>query len=158
MPLLGMPETVIMDKIIQIFTQLGADQSIFYQFAIFIVLFILLKTVLFNKLLFVLQTRENKTTKMEERANSKLGEAEKLARKFEEEVSTKRLEEIEKAQDLKATALKEISARKSEKEKVVQGIFEEGKQKIESEFEVTRKNTMANVSGLSNDLIEKLVK
>ena len=89
-----------MEKITQIFIQLGADQSFFYQFVIFIVLFVLLKFVLFNKLLFVLQTRENKTTKMEELANNKFGEADKLSKKFEEEISKTRTEEIEKAAQL----------------------------------------------------------
>ena len=106
-----------MDKIIQIFTQLGADQSIFYQFAIFIVLFVLLKVVLFNKLLFVLETRENKTTKMEELANNKFSQADKLSKDFEEEISATRLNSIEKSNEEKNAAMKQIAEKKSQKEK-----------------------------------------
>jgi F-type H+-transporting ATPase subunit b len=147
-----------MDKIIQIFTQLGADQSIFYQFAIFIVLFVVLKIVLFNKLLFVLQTRENKTTKMEELANNKFGEAEKLSKQFEEEISKARMTEVEKTSLVKNEALKKIADRKSAKEKEINAVYEQGKQKIEKEFEVTRLTVMENVSTLSTALVEKLTR
>lgn len=147
-----------MDKIIQIFTQLGADQSIFYQFAIFIILFITLKIVLFNKLLFVLQTRENKTTKMEELANTKFSQAEKLSKQFEEEISATRVAEVEKSSQKKAEALSVISQKKAEREKEIQSIYDQGKEKIEREFEVTKAKVMENVSQLSNNLIEKLTK
>ena len=65
-----------MDMIIGIFQKLGVDQSVFYQFAIFIVLSQLFVHLLFNKLQFVLQTRESKTTKLRCEAGEKFKEAE----------------------------------------------------------------------------------
>lgn len=147
-----------MDKIIQIFTQLGADQSIFYQFGIFILLFILLKLVLFNKLLFVLETRENKTTKMEDLANSKFSQADKLSKEFDEQITATRLSSVEKANIEKAEATKKLSEAKAIKEKAIQAMYAEEKNKIEADFEITKKNVMENVSNLSKDLVAKLAK
>jgi F0F1-type ATP synthase membrane subunit b/b' len=147
-----------MDKVIQIFTQLGADQSIFYQFGIFILLFILLKLVLFNKLLFVLETRENKTTKMEELANTKFSQADKLSKDFDEQISATRITSVEKANEEKAVAAKKMAEAKSSKEKEIQAMYTEEKSKIEANFEVTKKNVMENVSNLSQDLVAKLAK
>lgn len=147
-----------MDKIIQIFTQLGADQSIFYQFGIFILLFILLKLVLFNKVLFVLETRENKTTKMEELANNKFSQADKLSKEFDEQISATRMTSIENANEEKTSATKKMAEVKSLKEKEIQAMYTEEKNKIEAEFQVTKKNVMENVSNLSQDLVAKLAK
>ena len=79
-----------MDKVIQIFTQLGVDSTIFAQFAIFTALFFILKYVWFNKLLKVIELRELSTTKRESQANDKFNEAEKIAQKYDDEIFKRR--------------------------------------------------------------------
>ncbi|MBI2521417.1 MAG: hypothetical protein HYV97_13435 [Bdellovibrio sp.] len=76
-----------MNPILAIFKQLGADYTLPHQFVIFLILFVLLSTILFSKIRFVIETRENKTTKLDEDANEKLMEANKLAEKYKSEIS-----------------------------------------------------------------------
>jgi len=147
-----------MDKIIQIFTQLGADQSIFLQFVIFIVLFVLLKFALFNKLLFVIETREGKTTKMEELATNKFQEADRLAKSFDEQVSQTRFSSIEKSQEEKNSAMKELGKKKTTREREIQAGYDAKKSVVEAEFEVTKKKVMENVALLSDELAQKIAK
>ena len=71
-----------MDMILAIFTKLGADSSIVHQFIVVIALFVLFKIVFLDKLLFVLDLRESKTTKLEHEANEKFATSEKLAEKY----------------------------------------------------------------------------
>ena len=49
--------------------QLGIDITVLYQFLVFTFGYLILSNVLFSKVLFVLKTRDDKTTKLEANAN-----------------------------------------------------------------------------------------
>ncbi len=145
-----------MDKIIQIFVKLGVDQSIFYQFAIFTVIFFLLKTLFFNKLLFVLQTRESKTTKLEEGAGDKMKEAEKLSKQFDEEVQKTNEQVYQKMSEKKSTALKNIdSVQKTEEEKILKA-FEDRKAEVVASIEANKAQILSHADELSQTLVDKI--
>ena len=146
-----------MDMIIGIFQKLGVDQSIFYQFAIFIVLFAALKAVFFNKLLFVLQTRESKTTKLDHQAGDKFKEAEKLSEKFETEIQKANEEAHQNMSELKNSNLKKIHADQKEKETKVLANYEEQKKAVIAEVEAKRDAVLQNSKELSENLVNKLV-
>ena len=76
-----------MDLILGVFQKLDIDQTVYAQFIIFFFLFIILKAVFFNKLQFVLELRESKTTKLEENANKKFSEADNLSSKYKTEIN-----------------------------------------------------------------------
>jgi F0F1-type ATP synthase membrane subunit b/b' len=144
-----------MEKIIQIFVKLGVDQSIFYQFAVFVVVFFLLKIVFFNKLLFVLQTRESKTTKLEEEALGKFKLAQKLSDDFDKEIQKTSEETHKKMSDLKATSLKEIhGAQKLEEERILKE-FETEKKVALDEVENKRQEILKTSDALANGLVDK---
>ena len=72
-----------MEIIESLFERLQIDLTIVTtQFVIICILYFILDFLFFKKLLFVLQHRENKTTKLEEEANKKLDEAEVLANEY----------------------------------------------------------------------------
>lgn len=144
-----------MEKIIQIFVKLGVDQSIFYQFAVFVVVFFLLKIVFFNKLLFVLQTRESKTTKLEEEALGKFKLAQKLSDDFDKEIQKTSEETHKKMSDLKATSLKEIhGSQKLEEERILKE-FETEKKVALDEVENKRQEILKTSDALANGLVDK---
>lgn len=146
-----------MDMIIGIFQKLGVDQSIFYQFAIFIVLFAALKAVFFNKLLFVLQTRESKTTKLDHQAGDKFKEAEKLSEKFETEIQKASEEAHQSMSEMKNSNLKKIQADQKEKELKVLANYEEQKKAVIAEVEAKRDAVLKSSNELSENLVNKLV-
>lgn len=57
---------------LKILTKLGFDTTFFYQFAILIILFFLIKKILINKLLATVEERERKTYKLSKIADEKL--------------------------------------------------------------------------------------
>ena len=79
-----------------ILKQLGVDHTIFYQFAIFFVIFIVLKKLLFEKLQETLEFRESKTFKLEEQANVKSEKAKKMAEEYQNGIEGAHLEAQEK--------------------------------------------------------------
>lgn len=145
-----------MDKIIQIFVKLGVDQSIFIQFAIFTVLFVLLKVLFFDKLLFVIQTREEKTTKLESEAGDKMKEAEKLAQQFEDEIQKTSETVYQKMHDKKAAAVKDINAAQKVEEDKILADFEAKKKEVISAVEESSQKILAQADELSETLVQKI--
>jgi F0F1-type ATP synthase membrane subunit b/b' len=143
--------------IIGIFQKLGVDQSIFYQFAIFIVLFAALKATFFNKLLFVIQTRESKTTKLNDEAGDKFKEAEKLSEKFDNEIQKASEEAHSKMSSIKNESLKKIMDEQKAQEAKVLAAYEEEKKAAISEVEAKREAVLQSANELSDSLVNKLV-
>ena len=140
----------------EILTQLGIDQSFFYQFGVFIVVFFLLKVVLFNKLLFVIETRESKTTKLDSHADSKLGDAEELGKKYQAELdgtnqSAQAMLSSEKEKIKKSEALK-IKAGEVQ----VASKYSEKRSLVESEVAASKDAILGQANQLSNDLVSRL--
>jgi F0F1-type ATP synthase membrane subunit b/b' len=144
--------TSILDKI-----QAGTSDSILYQFVIFVVLFTLLKHLFFQKLLFVIQTRESKTTKLDEQAGEKFKEAEKLSQKFDQEIQKTSEEAHAKMSEMKNSSAKEIYERQKAKEAEHLAEYEEKKKKAIAEVEASKNEVLSTAGELSEALINKLV-
>jgi F0F1-type ATP synthase membrane subunit b/b' len=145
-----------MEAIQKLLGQLEIDQSFFYQFAVFIVIFFLLKVVLFNKLLFVLVTRESKTTKLEETANKKFQEVEKLAKKYTDKIDEYNDEALVNINKKKSEVTGQNATQIKEEEKRINKNFEAEKAKITSQILEQKSAVISHADGLSADLIEKL--
>lgn len=144
--------TGILDKI-----QAGTSDSILYQFFIFIIIFLLLKHLFFNKLLFVIQTRESKTTKLDEEAGAKFKEAETLSKKFDDEIQKTNEEIHQKMTDRKNTALKEIHSKQKDREIEVLSAYEARKKEVIAEVESKKSEVLSSASQLSESLVNKLI-
>lgn len=146
-----------MDKVIQIFTQLGVDSTIFAQFAIFTVLFFVLKYVWFNKLLSVIELRENSTTKRDSNANEKFNEADKLAQKYDDEIQDTYAETFKNVNSKKEALLKEEGVRIREVEGKLATEFEAKRAELEEDYKAKKSQVLSNVDSLSGDLVNKLL-
>lgn len=146
-----------MDKVIQIFTQLGVDSTIFAQFAIFTVLFFVLKYVWFNKLLSVIELRENSTTKRDSNANEKFNEAGKLAQKYDDEIQDTYAETFKNVNSKKEALLKEEGIRIREVEGKLATEFEAKRAELEEDYKAKKSQVLSNVDSLSGDLLNKLL-
>lgn len=144
--------TGILDKI-----QPGTSDSILYQFFIFVILFTLLKHLFFNKLLFVIQTRESKTTKLDQEAGAKFKEAETLSKKFDDEIQKTNEEIFQKMSSKKNDALKKINSAQKEKEQEVLAQYESRKKEVIAEVEAKKSEVLGQASQLSESLVNKLV-
>jgi len=142
----------ILDKI-----QPGTSSSILYQFVIFVVLFAVLKHLIFNKLLFVLQIRESKTVKLDEQAGHKFKEAEDLSKKFDTEVKKTNEEVHKRMTERKNIETKKIVELQSEKEQEVLKNYEIQKSELVNELEAQRPKLLNKSDELSASLLEKIL-
>lgn len=148
---------VRVDEIINIFAKLGADKTIFYQFVIFLIFFVLLKPLLFDKLLEVLISREDKTVNLQDLSNEKLATAERMATEYNEklvmaqneifgEIKQKKTEIIG-AENKKIDLFKSDLKSKTDKER------EDFKKVLGKK----RESLLGETEKLSEDLVEKLI-
>lgn len=144
--------TGILDKI-----QPGTSDSILYQFVLFAVLFTLLKHLFFNKLLFVIENRESKTTKLDEAAGNKFKEADKLSQKFDQEIQQTSQIAHQKMSEMKNESLKKIMTRQKQEETKIISDYEEKKKVAINEIKSKRDDVLKSSEALSQTLIEKLV-
>lgn len=145
-----------MEQIAAIFKQLGADETVAYQFIIFLVLFLILKFIFWNKLQFVIELRESKTTKLEEGANKKFSEAEKLKDNYNSHIE----EANKKAQELLNQKKNEVIQSQRTKVKEVgsklDGEVATQREAFMKELEGQREAIMKTADGLAGDLVSKL--
>ena len=145
-----------MQMIVDIFKQLGVDDTIFTQFALVFVLFFLIKNVLMAKLQDVIELREGKTTKLEGDANQKFQEAEQLSQKYNDKIA-----------EANAKAQKIFSDKKDEVNSDQKKVFEaaekktdaevlDKKKKYEEELKKHKELVMQNADSLASNLINKI--
>ncbi len=145
-----------MEQLLRILSQLGIDQSIFYQFGLFLLLFLVLKWVLFDRLLFVLEIREAKTTKLENVAKAKLDEANRLAADYDAQIEACNHEAQKKlAENKRKIDQQQAVAIKNGEDSLAEGFAKEKAQLVE-QMSVRREKVMRNVDELSSELVGKL--
>jgi F-type H+-transporting ATPase subunit b len=147
-----------MELILGVFQKLHIDQTVFYQFIVFFFLFIILKTVFFNKLQFVLELRESKTTKLEENANKKFNEAQILSNKYNSEIDKVYLGAQEKFNAQKAEIQSIEKKIISKKHAELQALGD--KKKIEFTVEIEKRSTeiLRESTTLASSLVDKIIK
>lgn len=146
-------------KIIEgLFQRLHIDLTVVAtQFVIICLLYFILDFLFFKKLLFVLQHREDKTTKLEEAAIKKLNEAEILASEYNgkiEEINSEVYKDIQSKKHLIEEKEKE-NLKKAEMQ--INSEIEKQRKQIMNEISEKREDVFQNQKQLSESFVEKLI-
>lgn len=144
--------------IVKIFESLSVDQTVFIQFVSLIIIFIILSTVLFNRLKDVLDHRENKTTKLEDNAHAVYKKADELAEQYKAHVEKTHHESQLKSSKKKSEILNNEKSLIKEAEEKLNKEYEEKRMALEKEFAQKRETALAQVSELSLQLVTKITK
>ncbi len=141
---------------VDVFKKLGIDSTIIFQFIIFLATFFILKVLFFSKLLFVLEQREGKTTKLEGTANEKFAEAEKMSNKYNDEVQEANVKAQELFSEKKNQIIDKERARFKSEESKVNADLDQKRKEIESEFLIQKEAVLKNADSLAGDLSNRL--
>lgn len=146
-----------MSEVINIFKSLGADETIFQQFVIFLAVFAILKPLLFDKILEVLTLREDKTVNLQDLSGQKFIKAENMAKEYSTKISDAQNNIFE---EIKIKKIK-ITQTENDKVNIFRNDLEKSMDKKRQEFKILldnkRKDVLSESEGLSDDLVEKLV-
>ena len=143
--------------ILNVFTKLGVDQTIFYQFAIVVVLYFVLKNLFFNKLKEVIVLREEKTTKLEGEANAKLQESQRMADSYKAKMDKIYLESQEKFRERKSKLAYEEKEKLDSFEDKLQHDYETHMHKLSDEMKMKKADAFKKTEELSHSLVNKLI-
>lgn len=146
-----------MDNVLGIFATLGVDSSILHQFIVFVIIFTLFKIVFMDKLLFVLELREGKTTKLEHEANEKFVKSEKLADSY-----NKKMNEVISQAQRELNAKKEAIKSKNqqlvrEKDRALSDELDSKRKAILSDLENQKDKIFGARDEISKEIINKII-
>lgn len=143
---------------VEIFNKIGVDESIFYQFVIFLISFIFLKRLFFSKLQEVLDQREEQTTLSDIHSDQMLKKTEELNAKYEQKLQ----ESYDRATDYFEGEKKEILTDvkifiSREEQKIIDQLAIE-KEKCQQEIALQTESANKHQQELKQELIDKMVK
>ncbi len=145
-----------MDQIIAVFTKLGADITFFYQLGLFLIFYIILKTVFFNKLQFILEIRDNKTLKLKDYANKKFEKSYKLEKDYLSRVKSVQARGHEDLRQEKEIILKKRKTLLEEAREDVERNIQRETQIFQKDVDAKKNNIFSHVTEFSNELLEKI--
>ena len=147
-----------MDMILDILKQLGADQSVWYQFAIIIILFYVTKFLFLEHLQALIEKREEKTVGLEASANKQFEEISKIQSEYKNKISKANKEIRNDFETLKNEIIKKEETKYREQEAKINNYIEESRVKIEAEINNKKSEIMNEAEQLSISLVAKITK
>ena len=147
-----------MDMMVDIFKQLGANESLMYQFGIVVVMYFLTKFLFLDHLQKVLDTREDKTVNLEGNAEKQFAEIDKLQKEYKEKMLTVNKSLKEKADKSKNEIIKTHEKKYRSEEEQVNSFIEKSRKEIESEIEEKKDKIMQEAEQLASNLVQRMTK
>lgn len=147
-----------MDAVVAIFEQLGADKSLLYQFVIFVVVFVVAKFGFFQHLQNVLETREDRTVKLEGNAEAKFEEVNRLSEEYKQRIHTANKEAREKFDKEKFSVEKDEETRYRSKEKEISEYVDNSRTELLQGLQAKKDQVMKEADQLAETLVQKITK
>ena len=145
-----------MDQLTAILNSLEINNSIWYQFAIICVMFVLAKFVFIKKLQEVIETREEKTTKLEGSADAKFEEVQALTDKYNEKIVVANRDAQEILNSGRDAIRKDQDALYKTEEKKFDALTDEERKKSEIEVQGYKDQIFKDKDALVQSLIERV--
>ena len=147
-----------MELVLNIFKQLGADSTFFIQLVIFVIAFIVLKFVLFEKIKKVIENREEKTTGLAQKAKEKEEEIIVIEDKYQREIdATQALAQNEYQGDkIKILESQRSVIKKAEENSAAE--IEKEKTGYQKELDKMSGALLGSSSDIADQLVEKFTK
>jgi F0F1-type ATP synthase membrane subunit b/b' len=146
-----------MEMIIGIFQSLGVDQTIFIQFGVVFIFYLIISPLLFKKLLFVIQEREDKTVKLAEEAVVQAQSADALLVRYKDEVAQAYRESQVRIEATRSKVKGESVELIHKEEQALQNKYLKAKEHSSAQVEQVKSNLMKSTDELSQSLIDKII-
>lgn len=145
-----------MDMFIGILEQLGADKSVAYQIAIIVAMFVIAKFLFVNHLQNILETREDKTVKLEGNTEKQFAEITKIQNDYKEKIQTANKAARSKLEVSKAEIAKAQEANYKIQENEINEFIAKSRKEVEEEISGKKDEILADAQSLSANLVQKI--
>ena len=146
-----------MDTVTAIFTQLGVDSTLLPQFIIVVVVFILAQFLFLGKLQTVLETREEKTVKLESSADETIENVSKMKAEYKVKVDEANRSTLKAATDKKQKIAHRLNEQYKQTEKEVGLFIDQSRNEFSKEVAGNKDKYLAEAESLSQSLVQKIL-
>lgn len=146
-----------METVQAIFTQLGINASLLPQFIVVVVMFILAEFIFLGRLQDVLETREEKTVKLENAADETFEKVTKMSTDYKTKMDQASNEAMKISSEKKAKLSAQYSEQFKSAERDVTNFVEQSSAEFESQLTAQKGKLLSEVEGLSNSLVQKIL-
>lgn len=146
-----------METFTAIFTQLGVDSSLVPQLVIIVVVFILVQFLFLGKLQDVLETREEKTVKLESNADETIEKVSKMQTEYKAKIEDANRSALKTSSEKKAKIVQKYTDQYKQSEKEVNAYVDQSRNEFTKEVAGNKDKYLAEADALAQSLVQKIL-
>ena len=141
----------------EIFTQLGVDSSLPYQFGIILAVFILANFIFLGKLQSVLEVREEKTIKLENAAEGTIEKASSMQNEYKLKIDDANRTALKVSTEKKQKVTQKFTDQYKQIEKEVNSLVDKSRSDFSKEIADSKEKYLAESENLAQSLVQKIL-
>jgi len=141
----------------EIFTQLGVDSSLPYQFGIILAVFILANFIFLGKLQSVLEVREEKTIKLENAAEGTIEKASSMQNEYKLKIDDANRTALKVSTEKKQKVTQKLTDQYKQTEKEVNSLVDKSRSDFSKEIADSKEKYLAESENLAQSLVQKIL-
>lgn len=146
-----------METFTAIFTQLGVDSSLVPQFLIILGVFVISQFLFLEKLQQVLETREEKTVKLESSADETFEKIQKMQHEYKAKIEEANSSALKSASEEKQKITQKYHDQYKQTEKEVGTFVDQTRNEFSKEVESNKEKYLSEADSLANSLVQKIL-
>ena len=141
----------------EIFTQLGVDNSLPYQFGIILVVFVIANFLFLGKLQNVIEVREEQTVKLENSADETVEKVTVMQSEYKVKIDEANRSALKIATDKKNTIAQTFTEKYKQTEKEVNSLVDKSRNDFSQEVAASKATYLAESETLAQSLVQKIL-
>lgn len=146
-----------METFTAIFTQLGVDSSLVPQFVIITLVFVLAQFLFLGKLQNVLETREEKTVKLESSADETIEKVQRMQTEYKAKIEDANRTALKSSTDKKSKITQKYTDQYKQTEKEVNTFVDNSRNEFTKEVAGNKDKYLAEAESLAQSLVQKIL-
>jgi F0F1-type ATP synthase membrane subunit b/b' len=146
-----------METFTAVFTQLGVDSSLVPQFVIILVVFVIAQFLFLGKLQDVIETREEKTVKLESNADDTIEKVQRMQSEYKAQIDSANSTSLKEASEKKQKITQKYTELYKETEKEVNAYVDQSRKEFENEVAGNKDKYLAEADTLAQSLVQKII-
>ena len=146
-----------METFTAIFTQLGVDSSLVPQFVIITVVFIIAQFLFLGKLQNVIETREEKTVKLESSADETIEKVQRMQNEYKIKIDEANRTALKNSTEKKQSITQKYTDQYKQTEKEVNAFVDNSRNEFTQEVTANKDKYLAEADTLAQSLVQKIL-
>lgn len=146
-----------METFTAIFTQLGVDSSLVPQFVIITLVFIIAQFLFLGKLQNVIETREEKTVKLESSADETIEKVQRMQTEYKAKIEDANRTALKSSTDKKQKITQKYTDQYKQTEKEVNSFVDQSRNDFTTEVASNKDKYLAEAETLAQSLVQKIL-